>query len=888
MRSISIRRRTLAPPAGAAVRLLAAGLLLVLIGLPGSGAQAGSTGCRGSSWQPVAGSGAGVVTELANGGSCAIFMGHDRELTHVNGPPSPANTFDEAVASVWSTSLPAGDVIVATHGAATATAPSLYTSADLGATFRRATLPTGTAFDAIVGAGGAGSASARAVYLLAKSPGPNGSAVTLLSSTDNGTTFAAQPTATPYIATASALGVDPADPQHLVVNTSTADPTTAAGGPQLVTSVDGGQSWRALALPFPGEVTGIVFGHAAVFGGTKPALYVAGGFGAAVSRDGGTTFTALNTGSRAITSLAPADDVRASAVGLANGRPYLLSAFAAPQPATDGLPASCQAMAVEAAWGGAGYLLSCSDGRAFVHAPGFGTSTGHDGGGDGTTGGNVGAAGVLLGVVALSHTDGSATEQSAAMAFDGHTLYYLTKGDRNTQYNQSLPATTIHVATASVPGGTYDGRLDAPFGPDAGAAVEARGTSLAYSARHNEMYFQTHRGTGGSANALRIYAMDLSTKRVRLLTYMPNITASGGGDPVDPAIAYDDSTDDFIAGEEDGVTVAHVSRSGVVRTRCQLPDILNEEAVSAIAPVGDGGGFYVQSEDDKTITQYDARCNTVTTIVHPALAESGGEDDNLVCDGQSFAVPALWVRDANVGAAFAYAAPSQTFCPLPAHLSLMTSGRTNLNAPRTRLCAQLRIGARPAAGQALIWTGAPAVATVTDASGRSCQQVPRGTRREHVLVQFLGSRQPPQSTPAQADASLLAVTAAITAPIVGSVAPASPTGTPLVGFVTGPAPANPGPPAQVQPGPQAQSQTQGQAQTQNATASGLATDEEEQYQLAEVSVRSDARRQPGSQELFMSAVVVIAMTGLAMHRLRSQHAARQECRRRGHRPEDGH
>jgi len=878
VRSMSVGRPGRRRPAHARLRLLASGLLVALVALPGWGAQAISSGCHGDSWQPVAGSGPAVAAELANGSSCAVFLGHGPQLRRTNGSAGATRTFDGTIASVWSSGLGAGDVVVATQRGATALAPSLYTSSDLGATFRTASLPAGTQFDGVVDAAGARSAGAHAVYLLAKSSGSNPSTVTLLSSTDGGATFAAQPQATPYVVTASALAVDPADPDHLVVNTSTAQTTGAAAGPQLFTSADGGHSWQSLTLPATGEVTDIVFGHAPVFAGTRPALYVAGTFGAAVSADGGATFTALNTGSRTITSLAPADNSHAEAVGIAAGRPYLLSAFAAPRIAGDGLPSSCQATGVEAAWGGAGYVLSCADGRAFVHAPAFHGGTAHDSGGDGTLGGSAGTAGVLLDVVELSHTEGTAAEQSAAMVFANNSLYYLTKGDRITGYNQTLPATTLHLSTAELPGGGYHGQLDVPLGPDNSAVVETRGTSIAYSARHNEIYFETHRGTdGASANALRVYAMNLSTKRVRLLMYMPNISASGGGNAVDPAIAYDDSTDDFIAGDEDDISIGHVSRTGVVRSRCRLPDVLNEQGVSAIAPVGDGGGFYVQAEDDKTITQYDAQCNAVTTIVHPALAESGGEDDNLVCDGQTFAVPALWVRDANVGVAFAYAAPSTTFCPLPSHLSLVTVGNDSHTRSPRHVCAQLRIGALPAAGKPLVWAGAPHVATVTDSAGRSCQTVPASSARRQVLVEYLGSRQPPQSMPAQADTALLGVRTAVVPHVVGPVAAGATAVTPLLGFAAAPGQAYPGPPAQVQPGPQAQSQTQGQSQTQTSTEAGLATSEDEQYQLAEISVRSDARRQPGGEQLFMSAAVVVAMSGLVLHRMRSQRIALQRC-----------
>jgi hypothetical protein len=872
---MSRRRPAPRPGASAALRLLAAGLLLVLTTSPGAPADAAKPGCQGDSWQPVPGSGAAAVTELANGGSCAVFVGQDDQLRRANGAPTAASTFDGPVASVSSTSLPAGDVVVATRRDSSAAAPSLYTSKDLGATFHRASLPTGAAFDRVVAAAGGGSGADRALYLLTSPPG-SASGATLLSSRDDGATFTTEPQATPYLAGATALGVDPIDPANLVINTSTAATTGAAAGPQLFRSADSGQSWQALTLPAPGEVADIVYGHTAVFGASQPALYVAGAFGAAVSRDGGADFTPLNTGSRAITSLAPADDARAEAVGITGGRPYLLSAFANPRPAANGLPTSCQAARVEATWGGAGYLLTCADGRAFVHAAGFDRAATDGDGSDGTIGGSVGTAGVLLDVVSLSHTEGGPLEQSAAVVFDGRSLYYLTKGDRNNTNNQILPATTLHVATARVPGGPYAGLLDVPLGPDANEAGEDRGTSIAYSARHNELYVQTHRGTGGSANALRVYAMNLSTKRVRLLMYMPNISSSGGGTAADPAIAYDDSTDDFIAGEEGEVSVAHVSRSGAVRSRCRLPDILAENGVSAIAPVGDGGGFYVQSEDDRTITQYDAQCNAVTTIAHPTLAESGGEDDNLVCDGQTFAVPALWVRDANVGEAFAYAAPSATFCPLPSHLSVVTAASPTRTPTTKRVCADLRIGRWPAAGKPLVWTGAPTAVTITGADGRSCQNVPSNPVRRQVLVQFLGSRQPPQSTPAQADATLLAVTAAVP-PIAGPVAGATATVARLVGVPMGTSPANPGPPAQVQPGPQAQSQTQGQSQTQTSNATGVATDEDEQYQLAEVTERSDARRQPGGQQLFMSAAVVIAMSGLALHRLRARRVELQRC-----------
>src|SRR3954468_8137594 len=137
---------------------------------------------------------------------------------------------------------------------------------------------------------------------------------------------------------------------------------------------------------------------------------------------------------------------------------------------------------------------------------------------------------------------------------------------------------------------------------------------------------------------------------------------------------------------------------------------------------GSGGGGYWQAEDDLTMLHVGPRCETLATYDHRHFAESGAENDALVCDTTPFARPAIWIRDSETDEAYAYSVP-KAYCPLATTLRLRTPG-TVTRGSTSRVCAVLatRGGTAPLPGLPVTFTvdGRGAGLGTTAADGAAC------------------------------------------------------------------------------------------------------------------------------------------------------------------------
>jgi hypothetical protein len=272
----------------------------------------------------------------------------------------------------------------------------------------------------------------------------------------------------------------------------------------------------------------------------------------------------------------------------------------------------------------------------------------------------------------------------------------------------------------------------------------------------------------------------------------------------------------------------------------------------------------VQEEDDSTVIVYDtATCTPLQTWAHRPFAEPGSEDEQMACDGGSFApdsglppqlqVTAIWLRDADASEVSAYTVPNGA-CPVRSALEY-TGPTDAVRGDVVQLCATLR---RDGVGTAL--AGLPLDFTLgdadvgtatTDGSGRACVPelltLPPGSYDVHAS--FAGnSWYLPASTAAALRVRVPGVPAVLLQPH-----PAPP---PPAGALVAPPP-NP-PPATVPnliPNPaqslqsQTQAQSQGQAQAQSMPQAGVVAEPQAQAepQLAFAYQEANAQAQAADE-----------------------------------------
>jgi hypothetical protein len=839
-----------------AAALACAALATGGFGLGGSGGASDSPACGwdARAWHPVglpagataAGAVATTGCPYVTASGATVWLGREHSWRAVWTAPA-------TVAGVYGAGSGTRRVLVTYGGAATPAGAAVST--DGGRHFAPvAGLDPAAPLTAVSGAGDT-------VYALSARPAgvPLGLPALWVSG-DGGRSFARTPS--PYATGATAVTYRPDVPTDVWLNDTRADATVPAAVPQLWHSTDGGTTFAGVVLPVRGYVSAVAY--------TAGGLYAAGQFGAVASADDGATWRTLQTGGREVTGIAPLGDAAGDALGIVDGRPYVLSPVAAAAALGRGLPKDCRVADVVTVPDAAGYVARCADGTAFSRGGGIvAGDPADDLGRDEVIAAAPVDALTPLVTYQLPHAD--VAQSSGTLAFDGRDLYYLPVGDHH--QDGGAPPATLRVgsvrAATGVAGRSFDVRLGALADNH---PPEFRGTGIAFDTKRQLLYVVSHRGSSTGTNALKMYAVDLRTGRARFLFAVPMV-----GVNVEPAVAYDASTDDFVLAAEAQSYVAHVSRTGRIVMGCntQVPD---GPVASAVQAVGDGGGFYLADEDDRSVYQFDRGCRLVRLLVHRSIAESGSEDDNLVCDGQTFDVPALWLRDSIVDTVSAYAAPAATYCPL--HTALAVASPP-VAQPRTRVpvCATLTAGASwPVAGQLVSWVTADRqhATSVTDPRGRTCTLLRTPARgRMDVTAQFYGTRATPQLAPSGGGGALAALPGVLPPHPLPGEAVATAVALVRAAPLLPPTVARPAPIPHGQTQPVQQVQTSSQTQLSQQNAAGLAGQEDPETQLAvERTDDSDA-----AVTLWFAALAVSVPSAVALRRRTADALCRSTSRR---------
>jgi hypothetical protein len=446
----------------------------------------------------------------------------------------------------------------------------------------------------------------------------------------------------------------------------------AATAKGLRRSVDGGDSWQARLADL--DVRELVFetGHPAAF------MMVAGG----------TVHRSANHGKSA-------------------------------HPENEGLPGGCDPRGLVADGSAPStFLVTCaSDGRVYRYR-----DDGSDWGwiDDGGDGGGFGLTPRLphhdMNLLAQLDLPSDKQGESATIAFDGQLLYY-----------------------AGTPGNGRIHRIDARTGskaPDLKVGIKTSIRGLTYDSLHHLLY--------ALGNNRSMYRIDLRTSKVKKLFQDPINTYSGAS----TSFSYDTAIGRFRAVFEGGGTLYEIDLHGKVVASCEIPAALLyqrsdggvpgfEDGVvsgpSAVVASGDGG-VYVQNEDDTTILRLDRSCQPLAVFSHRTFSEAPLENDQIACDTNTFDVPAIWIRDSEAKAAFAYEVPGG-YCALATRLRVTTSPVV-ANVDRAPVCAELRLAGKdlPVGGEPVsLYVGRHEVGTAkTGANGVACVQYHPADFPEHV------------------------------------------------------------------------------------------------------------------------------------------------------------
>jgi hypothetical protein len=714
---------------------------------------------------------------------------------------------------------------------------------------------------------------AATVFLLAapdtSSPGPDGgsgdSHAVLFVSNDSAQTFSPLPTGA--AASADRVVVDPTDPAVLWLN---GQGTGAAAA--LWRSVDGGQSFSQVDV----GTTGVNDIALSLRPDGVVLVYVATDQGVLVSDTDGLRWRRLRGQTARATSVRVSAADFNGVVAVVGGRPARGREPQAMRLLTTGLPAGCDAGALAATPVHPTLFTTMCGHGTYVIAPFTQVAPvpvlpGDAGDPVGPSGrkpnpGPPGASNpqsavavpmtavqtwMLPGAVTAAGYLGEQAYTTGSLAFDGRVLYYLLEADSGHEADNN--------------GILRIGRIDARTGAALpvlsvrlGLNTRTGRTTLDFDAPHNRLLINTARGLDESKGQYaRLVSYDLRSGRIAVLFDVPRAENGSTGAPW---VKYDAANDNFILVEEGGLTLSHLDKHGRRIDTCSFYDSVAQMATTSASAGGDmsaaaaaaagDGGAYVQLEDDATVLRLAADCRLVQTYSHRKFSESFGEDDDIACDSQTFSLPALWIRDAEVATVTAFAAPA--YCPLSSGLTIaapavVSTGDTAL------VCAILRLRQLPVAAQrvSLNVGGQELAVGPTDATGRTCAPYRAGgAGRVAVVARYFGARNPrrtPQYLPAEALGSLEVTALPVALPIAGLAALAPPA----------PAPGQPPPAArpavepgsqvqaqpQVQPQPQgqqqAQQQSQGQSQAQLNGQFGLAGERQQQAQLAYATTYAD-------------------------------------------------
>jgi hypothetical protein len=364
-------------------------------------------------------------------------------------------------------------------------------------------------------------------------------------------------------------------------------------------------------------------------------------------------------------------------------------------------------------------------------------------------------------------TNGEPT--SMAIAFDGEVFYFLD----STADNLAL----TRVRLTGTPPNLSAETLPMVLLPVPASSIRPR---IAYDARHRAILVATT--TADVHTDVRRY--DLRTHRVVSTVRLVDDQVGG--------FTYDWFTDRFMV-SADNINVVRYDALGRRRTACLAGQGPVLSGLSGLLASGDGE-VYEQLEDDQTLLRAVPGCRTTGSWAHRILAEATAEDDSLACDGATFGVPAVWVRDAATLSMTAYGLPAGR-CVLPTALTLA--------ALDGRACARLSRAevAVPLAGQPVTVAGQ---AVRTGADGTACAAVPTTPGSHSVVASYAGSR---GWAPSRATAAYGIAPGAAPPPggapgrqVSRRLGPVPGPGSP--GTPAGPPGTPPGPAAQHVPGPQ--------------------------------------------------------------------------------------
>ncbi|HEU5034518.1 MAG TPA: hypothetical protein VFT62_07150 [Mycobacteriales bacterium] len=580
----------------------------------------------------------------------------------------------------------------------------------------------GTSFVAVKGLDGAlvrqvagtGSASGRVLAVVAPpdpsaadTPLPVGAAPTVYLSTDGGDTF------TPEPATAGL------NPTSLAVNAATGDIWLASAGgggsvAGLFLSTNGGMSFTPQRFQTPSPpvtavaVSPIAGGGSLTLAGTPGALWAGVGSGGVYGGVNGTSWQKADTATT-FPGVAFEYDHPFTFMTIAGRQIHRVDSSARGyrvHNASAGLPAGCVPTGLTRDTSSPSTFLITCNGNSFYRYRSDGadlSSVDTPFPPPLTLPAGPPQASIPMRVLRTLRIPVGGSADSAAVAFDGRSLYLADENAPGSIYRLS-PVT-----------GRYEGELHVP--------IPAPVATLTYDALRDLIYVEDTNGN--------IYSYDLRRHTATFMFFSP--VAQRGGDV--GSFSYDPSTDRFVGADDQDDTIREFTRSGVVTSRCSVPDVpvdtnpggagqpgdAGPTGVAAVVATGDGQ-MYAEMEDDKTVYRLDRSCHVFTEYVHRTYAEAPDENDSMACDTVTFPVPAIWMRDSGLDAVQAYAVPNG-YCALATRLSLPR--RVDAPAGSTKkVCASLTLaGARtPLARQRIemFVRNKPLGSAVTDLGGRAC------------------------------------------------------------------------------------------------------------------------------------------------------------------------
>jgi len=770
---------------------------------------------------------------------------------------------DGPVTGLWSEGL-GHNVVMASAGTGKADPGGLLVSINGGLSFQAAA--AGLQGFRLIEARSAGATTAATsngalVYLLAS----RSAAALLFVSTDSGSTFLPEPETQAFAPTA--LAVDPANPQVVWLNS-----TTSTGSPLWV-STDGGRTFNGKAVPGAASVGDIWL---APRKNASSLVYVATNAGIFSSSDAGSTWRRLSTAGTSNVRTGRGNEN--AVVALTGGRAVAGDAGSALKPWADGVPASCTGTSLVASTDfPSAFTELCADGRAYRRLSDAGRS---GDAGDVNPPSNSGGATVPLplveaqtwalpGVAAqnVQHSDVT----SATLAFDGTYLYYLPLADQYGAASLPMSSDTGIVTIARIDALTGAAAPDIKL--DLGKSPGRGRTLLDYDSLTRRLLINTSRGA--SPGQSEEFSYDLTTGV--LTKVFPSSTAvSQTGIPY---VVSDNVSGGYVSANEGQRTLYHLAADGHRIDSCdwQTPvgAVAGEYGASGLTFTGDGG-VYVELEDDQTVYRLDSNCRLVQAYLHRAVSEAAGEDDELACDGQSFALPAVWLRDAAPGIVTAYLTPGG-FCPLPSVMTVAAPSHGAVGKP-VQVCATLRtLSGAPAAAKpvALDIDGVIVGFGPTGTDGSFCAPYrPLTPGVKTVDAQFFGSRTTPQLLGAAAHATIAVPGVAVVPPphrprTVKPPPVPNPPDAPSSVLAVAPSVSTPG-----QPPPGTNQVQQVQSQPGASAQTAISHNEEQQQQLALQTVENDGQygveRASDDAEGGMMLMSAAAMLGVAAV-LRSRH-----------------